>query len=125
RPVLASVGAFPEAAARPAAVEAAAAATPLIARRVDRAGVRRIERDIGKAGVVVDELDLVPGLAAVGRLVDAAVRAGPEQMSGRGDVHGLRIFRIDHDARDRLRLRETELRERLAAVDGLVDPVAE
>ncbi len=46
-------------------------------------------------------------------------------MAGRGDIHGVRIPRIDDDPRDRLRFRETEMRERLAAVGRLIDTVAE
>ena len=46
-------------------------------------------------------------------------------MPGRRDVHDVGALRIDDDARDRLRLAETHVREGLAAVRGLVDAVAE
>ena len=124
-PRLAGVSALPDRAAGTAAVEAAAGAAPLVARRVDDAGVHRIEDDVGEAGVVVDELDVVPGLAAVGRLVDAAFRVRAEEMAERRDVDRVGVLRIDDDARDRLRLFQPDVGEGLAAVGRLVDAVAE
>src|SRR4029453_9623654 len=82
-PRLPGVGRLPDGATRAAAVEAASAAPPLMARRVQDVAVRRIDRDVREAGVVVDELDFVPRPAAVRRLVDAAVGARSEQMAGR------------------------------------------
>src|SRR5262249_55954630 len=124
-PRLAAVVGLPERAAGAAAVVAASAAAALIARRVQHARIRWIHDYVCKSSVLVDVLDLRPRLAAVRRLVDAAVRARAEQMAGRGDVDDVRILRIDHDARDGLRLLEPDVRERLAAVFALVDPVAE
>src|SRR5690606_24729086 len=45
---------------------------------VDLAGVRHVHRDDARAGLVVDEQRLLPGLAAVGRLEDAALFVRPE-----------------------------------------------
>src|SRR5207244_6502109 len=96
-PVLAAVSRLPDAAAGAAAVEAAAAAPPLVARRVHDVAVRGVEHDIREARIVVDEHDLVPGFAAIRRLIDAAVGTRPEQVAGRRDVHDFRITRIDDD----------------------------
>ena len=56
--------------------------------------------DVGEAGVVVDELGVRPGLAAVGRLVEAALRVRSEQVPDRRDVDDVRVLRVDDDARD-------------------------
>src|SRR5262249_44103957 len=125
RPRAAGIVALPERAAWSAAVEAAARAASLIAGRIDGVAVRRIDRDVGEPGVVVDELDLVPRLSAVGRLEDAALGVRSKEVTGRGDVHDFRVGLVDHDARDRLRFLQTDVRERLAAVDRLVDAVTE
>ncbi len=124
RPRLARVAALPQRAARSAAVETAAAAAPLIARGIENVAVRRIEHDVGEPRVVVEELDLVPALAPVRRFVDAAIRVRAEQMAGHRDVHRLRTFRIDHDARDRLRLLQPDVRKRLSTVRRLINAVA-
>src|SRR5262249_25334843 len=102
-----------------------AAAPTLVARRIEHARVGWIDRDVSEARVLVDGLDLVPALSAVGRLVDAAVSARSEEMPRRRDVDDVRTPRIDHDARNRLRRSEAEVGEGLAAVFALVDPVAE
>jgi hypothetical protein len=125
RPRPAAVDGLPQCAAGTAAVEAAAAPAPLVARRVQDVGVRRIDRDVGEPGVLVDEFDLVPGLAAVGGLEDAALRVRAEQMAGRRDIDRVGLLRINYDARDRLRLLQADVREGLSAVDRLVDAVAE
>src|SRR5207244_3218624 len=125
RPETLTVDALPQRAAGAAAVEAAAAPAPLITRCINNVGIRRIERDVGEAGVFVDVFDLAPRPPAVGRLVDAAIRTGAEEVTGRGHVDRFGILRVDHDARDRLRLPQADVRERLAAVGRLVDAVAE
>src|SRR6185503_16935601 len=61
---------------------------------------------------------------AVRGFVDAAIGARTKERSGRRDVDRVRVTRIEHDARNRLRLAETDVRERLAAIGGLVHPVA-
>ena len=94
------VGRLPQAAARPAAVEAPRRPPALIRRGEQDVRVRRIHHDIGEAGVVVDELRIRPGLAAVGRLVEAALAVRPEQVPERGDVDDVRILRVDDDAAD-------------------------
>ena len=124
-PRLARVGALPDRAARAAAVEAARGAAALVARGVNDIRVDRIEDEVGEARVVVDELDVVPGLAAVGRLVDPALGIGSEQMPEHRRVHRVWILRVDDDARDRLTVLEAEMGEGLAAVGCLVDAVAE
>src|SRR5207253_6488557 len=80
---------------------------------------------IGKACVFVDELDVVPGLAAVGGFVDSTFLIRSEQVSEHRHVNYVRILRIDDDAGDRLRILEAHLREGLAAIGRFIDAVAE
>jgi hypothetical protein len=51
-------------------------APPLIRRREKRVRIAGVENDIGDAGVLADGEDALPGLAAIGGLVQAAVAAG-------------------------------------------------
>ncbi len=69
-------------------------------------------------------LTFVQLLAAVRRLVDAAFLVRTEQVSGHRRVNRLRVARIDHDARDGLRLAQADVLEGPAAIGGLVDAVA-
>src|SRR5262245_37275946 len=71
-------------------------AAALPTRRVDDVGVRRIECDIGDAGVLADGERSLPGLAAVGSLVQAAIAARRPQGALRGDVDDTAIARADH-----------------------------
>ena len=124
-PRLAAVARLVDAAARPAADEAARRPAPLIRRREQDVRVRRIDDEIGGAGVVVDEQRLRPRLAAVGRHEDAALRVRPEQMSDRRDPDHVRVLRMDDDARDRLRFAQADVRERHPGVGGLEHAVTE
>ena len=66
--------------------------------------VARIEHDVGDAGVLADVQHLLPGLAAVGRLVEPAIAArSPQRPLGR-DVHRVRVARVDQDLADVLGL---------------------
>ena len=123
--VLAAVGRLPQAAARAAAVEAPRRAPALVRRGVEHVRVRRVHHDIGEAGVVVDEVRVRPGLAAVGRLEQAALGVRPEQVAERGDVDDVRILRVDDDAADALGFLQPDVLERLAGVGRLVDAGAE
>ena len=97
----------------------------LVRRGVEDVRVRRIHHDVGEPRVVVDELRVRPGLAAVGRLVEAALRVRTEQMAHRRDVDDVRILRVHDDAADALRFVQPDVLEFLAAVGGLVDAGAE
>ena len=81
----------------PAAVEAPRRAAPLVRRRVEDVRIRRIHHEIDEARVVVDELRVRPGLAAVGRLVQPAVWIRTEQMSDGRNIGNVRILRMDDE----------------------------
>jgi len=100
RPRFSGVSRFPETAAGAAAVHAAHGAPALIHRRVENPVVRRIHHEIVGSGVVVNLQDLLPGLAAVDRLVHAALAAGTPEAARGGDEDNVVVARIDHDAVD-------------------------
>ena len=99
-------------------------ATALIAGRDEHIGVARIEHDIGDAGVVVDLQNLVPRLAAVGRLVESAIAALLPERPLRRDVDRVRIARVDQDFADVFAGLEADIPPRLPAVGALVNAVA-
>ena len=77
-------------------------------------------RSIG-AGLVVDEEDLVPGLAAVDGLEDAAVGVVRPLVAAGRDVDDVGVGRMDDDAGDRVRVGQAHVRPGLAAVDRFED----
>src|SRR5262249_33683745 len=88
--------------------------------------ILRIHRDHRAAGREVRALqDLRPRLAAVGRFVDAAVFAVGPQPSGSAGVDGVRLRRVDQDLRDPFRAPEADVGPVVAAVDRLVDAIAD
>ena len=123
-PMIAAVGRREDAAARPAARHLPGIAGRLPERDVQHARVVRIDDDLVGAGPVVAEQDLLPGLPAVFRPVDAALRVRRRVMTERGDVHEIRVGRIDPDLGDHLRLGQADMRPCLAAVRRLVRAVA-
>ncbi len=80
-PGVAAVGRFPQRAAGTSAVVSPPGAAPLKRRRVEDFRIRRIDGDVVEAGIGIDVLRLLPGLAAVDRFVQAAIGIGAEQMA--------------------------------------------
>ena len=127
-----AVVALGEAAARRlvGAVAAGAKLTALAA-EVPHAGeqmfrVRRIHRDRRAAGREVRALeDQRPGLAAVGRLVDAAVRRVAPQLARRAGVDGVAVLRDRRRCSRCARVRQAHVGPGLAAVGRFVDAVAD
>ena len=79
-PGIAAVGGFPQSAAGASAVISPPGAAALERRRVEDLRIRRIDGDVVEAGIGIDVFRLFPGLAAVRRFVQAAIRIGAEQM---------------------------------------------
>src|SRR5262249_55124394 len=119
-PGLAAVGAAMDRALGPAVDEGGKRSAALIRRRDDDVGVARVEDDVADTGVLGDLQHLVPGLAAVGRLVEAAIAAGRPERSLCGDVHRIAILRIDDDAPDVFGGFQADVGPRSAAVLALV-----
>ena len=92
--------------------------------RVDDPAVLGVDGEVRAAGVSVDEEGLLPGLPAVGRAEDAALRVGVEGVAGGAGEDGVRVGGIDHDLGDPLGVGEAHLLPALAPVGRLVEPVA-
>src|SRR5262245_8501000 len=97
---------------------------PLVGRGEDRVGAARLKLNIDDAGLVVDVEDLLPGLAAIDGLEQAAFFAGTPQPSERADIHDVGVGGIDRDLADLERVPQSHVRPRLAAIAGLVDAIA-
>src|SRR5262249_54470064 len=109
---------------RLAAVAVEAVALPLPGGDVERVRLGRVHDDVNHAGLVIDVVDLLPGLAAVGGLEQAALRVGAVEAAQRADVDGVRVLGVDHNLADLEGLLEAHVLPGLAAVGGLVDAVA-
>ena len=120
----AGVGALPERAAGAAALQEVRPAHPLPARGVERAGIRRVHRHVHEPRLVADELDELPGLAAVGGLVEPPLGVGVPDGAQRRDIHGVRVGGVHHDAADRLGLLQAHRLPGEAAVGALEDSLA-
>src|SRR5206468_7787739 len=91
---------------------------------VEDARVRRIERQVDRAGVATHVEDAVPRLAAVARAEHAALLVWPERVAHRRDVDEIGIVRMDADARDVARVFEADVLPRLAGVRRLPHAIA-
>jgi hypothetical protein len=81
-PGFAGVDGLPKASVGAAAVVAPAITAALKRSRVDDLRVRGVEDDVVEARVLVDVLEVLPGLAAVDGLEQAALGIGSEEMTG-------------------------------------------
>src|SRR5262249_8453212 len=91
----------------------------------ERLRVRRADRDVDDAGLVVEPgQDALPGLAAVLGLEQPAIAAGAVEPSERADVDDVRVLGVDDDRTDLVRRLEPHVLPGLAAVRALVDAVA-
>src|SRR4029078_7293709 len=117
----AAVDRLPDAAARPALQEVPRGAGLLPHGGVEDLRPARILDEVDRARAVVDVEDPRPGLAAVRRLVDAALRVVRVEVAGGGDVDGARIARVHEDASDVVRIGEAQVAPGLPAVRRLED----
>ena len=92
-------------------------------RGVDDVRVSRVEDHVADPGVVRNVEDMLPVGAPVGRLVEAAIAAGPPQRSLRGDPDGLAVARVEGDLADVFRLVEPHVLERSPGVAAPPDAV--
>src|SRR5262245_18865191 len=116
RPRLAGVGRLPDGAARSTAVDAPGRAAALVGGGVKNLRVGRVDHDVGESSVLVNGLDIGPSLAAVGGLVNSALFVLAEETAERSDVDGVGVLRVNNDARDGLRLFQSDVGEGLAPV---------
>jgi hypothetical protein len=74
----------------------------------------RIDLDLGGTGLVVDEEDLLEGLASVGSAEETALFVRAVGMSGDGDVDAVGVLRVDGDLTDLLAVAQAQMRPGLA-----------
>ena len=126
-PCGAAIGGFEESAA--SAVELVAVLPRALANfphgGVDDIGIRRIDLDVGAAGVFVLRNNFLPVLAAIGRTVKAALFAGTVRVAEDGGENPVWIARIDGERGDLLAVAKAEMGPGLARVGGFVDAVAD
>src|SRR5262249_32267992 len=84
-----------------------------------------VDRDRRDAGLIVDEQDFLPRLAAVFRAVNAALRSPAEGLTDRRHVRDVRILRVDLQLRDLADFAQPDVRPRLAGVGRLVDAASD
>ena len=131
-PGRAAIGRTEEAAGRrrvrsvAAGAERPAFAAEIPHRGEEHIGIRRIHRDRRATGRKIAALqDQIPGVAAIGRLIETAIgRIAPER-AGHGRVNGVAVLRADDDFRDALGVRQTDARPGFAAISRTVDAVAD
>src|SRR5450830_82785 len=110
---------------------ATGAKRPARATEIPHAGVQRVRRRRihchyrAPGGRVRSGQHLRPRLAAVGRLVHAAVVAVAPELAGNAGIHRVRVHGIDQNLRNALGVPKAHVDPGLAAVGGLVDAVAE
>src|SRR5207237_9332909 len=92
--------------------------------RVQNFWIVSIDCEINRAGFVITEKDLAPRLATVLRTKHAAFLIGPSRMAKRGYINDVRICGMDSDARDRLRIRESDRHTDILRTERFVTPVA-
>ena len=85
----------------------------------------RVHRERRDSGVLVDEENLLPRLAAVDRTEHAALFAAVPQGSASRDIDTIGPCRMDHDLADVLGGFQADMLEALAPIDRFVDAIAE
>ncbi len=126
-PRRAAVGGLEQAARRPdvgvVVLPRALAGRP--ERRVHRLRVRRVEREIDRAGVLVFVENLLPGLSAVERAEHAALVVRTVRVAERGHEDAVGAERVDDHRADLPRFAQAEMRPRAAGIGRLVDAISD
>src|SRR5262249_32402607 len=99
-------------------------AAPLPGGDEQRLGVVGVHAPLEDARLVVHAQDLLPRLAAVRRLVEAAILIVAVQPAQGADIDDVGVLGVDEDLADLERLLESHVLPGLAAVGGLVHAVA-
>ena len=123
RPRRAAVERAINAASGSAPVEAPRRAPALVHCREKRIRVARIHDQVDGAGVLIERQDMLPGLPAVRRLEHAPLGVRTPKPAYRGDIHDVRVSRMDADASDVQGPAQAHVLPRAAPVRRLVDAV--
>src|SRR5262249_26015288 len=110
------------------AARTAAAIVPGLAKIVVHAGVNdvrisAIEAYVARSGRRADVEHTLPGSAGIGRTEDTALFVRTPGMPQRSREDNSWIFRIDDNAREALRIAQSEMLPVAASIGRLVDPV--
>src|SRR5277367_1832103 len=105
-----------KAAARPAAHRGPRIALRFVERGVQNVGIGGIKCQINRAGLVVLEQNLLPGLSAVRGTKHAASLVRPVGMAHRGDKHHVWIRRMNDNSGNVPRILQTDVGPGLPAV---------
>ena len=116
--MLASVGRLEDSASGSARYELPRCAPRLPERRVERLRIFGVHDKIGYASRIVPVKNFSPALAAVGRLENPALRAGPKDVPLSAHVNDVGIRRMHAHSRDLARLGQPERDPCLSRVSG-------
>ena len=126
-PVVSTVGRLVQTATRSAEVERVGKAHFIVAGGVERVRVGRVHHHVDNADATSFDLGAehaAPAAPTVRGPVESALVVLGIQMTERGDVDDVRVGRVDDDAPDVVRFRQTHVRPTLSLVGRLVDAVA-
>jgi hypothetical protein len=84
-------------------------------------GVGGVDRQVHRAGGIVEKQDLLPRAPTVGGAEHAALRVRPERVAHGRDVGAVGVAGVDDDVADLLGVAEPEVLPARAAVGGAVD----
>src|SRR5581483_12035534 len=96
----------------------------LVSRGIDRVRIIRVDGYVGESGVLAYVQDFLPGLAAIGSAIEAAISTWRPQRSFGGNENCVAVFRADSNATNVLRVLQSQIGPALAAVFGFVNAVA-
>src|SRR5256884_440965 len=114
-----------EAVFRAAAVERPGRAPAFPHRGKKNVRILRIEDHVDGAGAIVKIENLLPGLAAVARAKNPAIRVGAVGVAERGDKYNIGIRRMNNDRTDVPGVFQADVSPGLPGVGGFVDTVSE
>ena len=123
-PVRPRVGGFVDRALRAAIDQGEDVTAALICSRIKDVSIRRIHGDINHARVFADSEHRLPGLAGIGRFIEAAVAAGSPERAFCRHIHHFAIAGINHNPSDVLGFFQPHILPGLAAVFRAVHAVA-
>ena len=86
--------------------------------------ILRIKHDVDGAGAIIEIKNFFPGLAAIARAENAALRVGAVSVAESRNKNDVGIRGMNDQRTDVTRVFEADVGPRLAAVGGFVDAVA-
>src|SRR5258708_5022600 len=94
-------------------------------RRENHGGAVRLQLEVGRAAGIGYKENVLPGLAAVGAAIHAALLVGHEGIAESGHVDDIWIRGVDANGGDLADVAEADEGPRFARVDGLINAAAD